>query len=147
MAPKLDDDLIKSLAALVRNGLSLNAAAKVMGLNPRSLLDWVMKGENGDGPEPYASLAIELNKGLGTLEAEAVQSVLGAMRTNDVKAAQFILERRFKDDWGPPRDGTVAIHGDVQVVQIQWPGHDRLARAELEAATAEAIEDAEVIDG
>lgn len=116
-----------------------------MKVQPVSVYEWLAKAEEGDGPEPFATFWFEIGKALGTLEAEAITTVVNAIRRGDVKAAQFLLERRFKDEWGPPGDGKVAVHGDVKVIQIQWPGHDRGPRAANEIAAV--IEDAEVVDG
>ena len=90
------------LAALVRAGNFLSAAAQTLGLSNSTAYGWKKKGE--DGIEPYTEFSVLLAEAEGAAEQVAVQSIRNAMSNKvgayDWKAAAYWLEHVHPERWG-----------------------------------------------
>jgi transposase len=91
---KCTEAVAKKILAAIRAGNFREVAAEFAGIDPGTLMRWMKrKGE------PYRSFRVAL------LEAERASEVLLVKRQmrfaeKDVKANQFLLERKFPERWG-----------------------------------------------
>ncbi len=107
----LDDRKRGLLLTAIRAGNRVPAAARYAGISPKSVAEWIRRGEGRDARpafEPYISFAYEVDRALAHAEIQAVANILRAMPRSPRWAAWW-LERRHPD-WRRPKDrGEAAV--------------------------------------
>lgn len=94
---KLTPEVQRRVLGALRLGLSRSAAAGVGGIAPRTLRDWLTRGERGEAPFDELLEAVETSE--GQAQARLTGGLVKAA-AGDPKVAQWLLERRFPEDWG-----------------------------------------------
>lgn len=94
---KLTPEVQQRVIGALRLGLSRSAAAGVGRIAPRTLRDWLSRGERGEAPFDDLLEAVE------TAEGQAQAKLTGMLlkaASGDPKVTKWLLERRFPEDWG-----------------------------------------------
>lgn len=103
---KLTPELQEALCQLVETGSSPSAAARASGIDPKTLVNWVERGqEAGRGPYYRFYKALMVARGKAEVRMTTIVS-LSAER--DWRAAMAWLERRAPKEWGPQSKTTLA---------------------------------------
>ena len=121
----LTEARVRRMVDLIRRGVPQGAAAGAVGIPRRTLERWLAKGREQDAVEPYKSLADRLQVALD--EFHASRAIIVA-ESRDDRTALEVLRRRFKDDWGDERSGTV-INNNVMNVQVTDAAQELLSAA------------------
>lgn len=99
-------------AALQAAPVSIACAAEQAGICESTYHSWRERGRSGE--EPYATFLERTTRAVRATEAMLVEDIANA-RTGpdkpDWKARAWILERRFRDEWG--KTDRVAVQHDV----------------------------------
>lgn len=119
LTPEVRAKLLRAL----KLGLTRTAAASVAGISGRTLRRWVERGEKGE--EPFADLLEAVEVAEGRAQGRITLGLIKAS-DDDPKIAQWLLERRWPDDW---QKRTTEAH-DVDV-------RDERAASEMMAAADE----------
>jgi transposase len=113
---KLTDDIRDRLAALLRAGVGVDAAAEAVGIAPSTFRAWVQRGER-DGPRdaPYRAFREVVERARGEHEAILVAAMSRAAGRGSWRAAAWVLEREFPERWGPPEHRAAAAPDGLEV--------------------------------
>jgi len=125
--------LIKQAKANVKLGFSYTALAASLNISDDTLYSWFRKAKNPDTVDPiYAQFYAAVKESECELLAQCLESVKASMKS-DVKAAFFMLERRFSSDYAK-KD---SLHVDQKSVNVNV--HTALSADETEAMRASII--------
>jgi len=99
----------KRFCEALRRGLPKRLAAAAAGIGERTYHSWRQRGEAGE--EPYASFMAKVYEVEAELADDLLRSLVGVATGIDegtkdadkIKAAMFLLERRFPRDFGSKR--------------------------------------------
>lgn len=107
----------------LRDGVSVNGAARLAGVDPRRVREWVQKGLEAPDDEPngYTEFAIRVGQARGLLERDLVTSIRKGVGGRDVMRHQWLLERLFADEWIPRKP---EVEQQAQRVVIELKGAD-----------------------
>jgi hypothetical protein len=95
---------IAKICEQVAAGVPQGAASAALGIPKATFQRWLADGRLEGASGPCAELAAGLDRALGRFHASrAVDVVRHAEK--DPRSAMFVLERRFRDDWGDPGRG------------------------------------------
>jgi len=100
---KLDKELIAKLSGLVRSGLSNKDAAKACTLSESSFYAWMKKGREDHEADEISiewMLYWALERAKADLQNDLLASINVAAMKGDWRAAAWLLERRFPEDFG-----------------------------------------------
>ena len=108
---KLTPEVRELVASFVRDGAALDVAAVVAGVHRSTLFDWMRRGraardrvEAGErinaSERRFVDFLDAIDQARADAEASAVQVVRNAIRREDLRAAQWYLERAHPDRWG-----------------------------------------------
>ena len=105
LTPRVHDIVVSA----VRKGAYWSVAAGAAGISQATIYAWISRGklEKAAGSKSrYTRLLDALARAQDELEAElaAKLSSGGDGKYPDWRAQAFVLERRFKDRWGPPKE-------------------------------------------
>lgn len=79
----------------VSQGLSLKSSAAIAGVNPKTVRNWVKRGE--DGEPDYELFALKYHQAMAGIEAQLVTKVAEA---DDWRSASWLLEKRMPKEYG-----------------------------------------------
>lgn len=132
---KFTPEIHRRIIDLVKAGNYIEKAAQSVGISRRTLYEWLAKGRDCEIEEdPFAALYTDWQKAIAHCELRCVALIAKAAET-DVKAAMWLLEHRFPEDWGRHRvEVTGPEEGPVQV-------QHGVRREELRAALKEMDEE------
>jgi hypothetical protein len=100
---KLTDDIRDRLAALLRAGVGVDAAARAVGIAPATYRAWMQRGQcNGDSNAPYRAFRLAVERAYAEHEVMLVAHLNRAVRRRSWRAAAALLERAYQERWGPP---------------------------------------------
>ena len=119
------DEKMSKLGEFMKTGLAFSTACRAAGVHPNTYYLWKKKAEAGD--EPYATSYRKLLEARAQGEAELAQVIVNAAKTDDWKAAAWMLERRNKKTWGK--------NDQISLYQLQK------LKKELTQATDEELEE------
>lgn len=85
------------LKVLLSRGLNRNTACGAVRITPKTMRNWMDRGEKGE--EPFASFALDIAEAESAYEQE-LQDAIKVHAPADYKAAAFLIERRFPKHWG-----------------------------------------------
>lgn len=106
LTPAVQKKIVKALAA----GATHDLAALYAGISRTSFYEWKAKGEAGDPNFTDFSDAIALAEGKGAVELlETIQTAVKDPK--EWRAATWILERRYPDDYGKVRQEITGANG------------------------------------
>ncbi len=130
----LTDELSLEIAGHLINGNSIADAAALAGIGESTYHEWVKRGE--DGESPFAEFAELTRAARADARTRLVKTVVDAGQV-DVKAAQWLLERMDRKNWGRTVD-VKAEHsgpagGPIQTV-IYIPENGRESTGDTTAA-------------
>lgn len=92
--------LIKQAKSNIKLGFSYAALAASLNISDDTLYTWFRKAKDPDTKDPvYSQFYAAIKEGESELLTECLLSVKASMKS-DVKAAFFMLERRFSSDFG-----------------------------------------------
>ena len=98
---KLTPELREELLENIELGMTYKLASQAVGITYRTFRNWVMRGEDAKSGEYFEFVQL-----LGRAHAKGAQSLLMLIRRSandgDARSAQWILERRHREDYGPP---------------------------------------------
>ena len=100
---KLDKDLITKLSEFVRTGLSNKDAAMACGIAESSFYAWMKKGREDHEADEISiewMLYWALERAKADLQNDLLASINVAAMKGDWRAAAWLLERRFPEDFG-----------------------------------------------
>jgi hypothetical protein len=130
-------DRQRAILGALANNHFMPAAAALAGVASQTVYRWIRLGkadmENGIISE-FADFAQKVDQATATGEHNALGVVNNAAKKGDVRAAQWILERRHGDRGWAKKD-TLEIAGDPSqpiVVQLTWPGAPSVVDASSE---------------
>ncbi len=86
------------ICALLGEGVTIATAASLSGISERTYHGWVTRGDAGE--EPYATFFDAATRARGSWKARLIARI---EKTNDWRAAAFLLERSFPDEYGSKR--------------------------------------------
>jgi transposase len=120
----LTPKLAKKLARLVREMGRVEPAARVCGIPPPTVQEWIARGENrhSQGRPPtraYAAFAAAIEKALGEWEQDRLRNIRAAGKAKpELWAADgWQLERRWPDRYG--RRTAVEHTGTITVMEVR----------------------------
>lgn len=102
--PKLTPAVIEQVCNAVRGGNYLDIAASLVGINRRTLHDWLRRGA-AQKSGLYRELSLAVEKALAQAEARDVLRIDKAGEKN-WQAIAWKLERRFPKRWGRRKEGS-----------------------------------------
>jgi hypothetical protein len=148
---KLTPDIIRLVGGALATGTVLDDAAAIAGVAPSTFYEWLRCGRNNGSPLER-ELVAEVDTALARFRSSMTTSI-AAHAANDWRAAGWLLERRFPDEFGPtrrvevggPGGGPVQVDHEIRVLNA-----DRLSDAELEMiaqADRLALGAGDIIDG
>lgn len=114
---KFSPEAVERIVGSMRAGVGLGRAAALEGISVETLRLWRKKGE-ADPEGPYGRLFIEAMKCEAMVDADAERTVHASILGGDVKAAQWRLERKHPDEYGPKQEVKVdaaVVTGDVDM--------------------------------
>lgn len=92
----------------IRRGLTFKQAAAYAGISYSTLNRWRRQGQAEDAPEEFRQFWKAFEQANGEAAFRLVGLIEDAARSGDWKAASWIMERRFANEWGkdanPPTD-------------------------------------------
>ena len=80
--------------------MPLKLAAEDEGIPERTVYEWITQGNQGRQPWAAFAAAVTRAKAVGAKQL----TVRGLAGGKGSAAAQWFLERRYRDDYGPPRE-------------------------------------------
>ncbi len=96
----------------IAQGLSIRAACSIADIHETSYFDWMRRGAEGE--EPFAKFLHAVKKARTVCEVDLVAIIRDAA-PKDWRAAGWMLERRFADDYGRRTEVTGANGGAVKI--------------------------------
>lgn len=96
----LDERTAKRLVDATRKGLPRRVVARLAGISPTTLFNWIRRGRSGESP------FVELVEQLKEAEAygeEALVDLIDEHAKTTWQAGAWRLERRYPDRYGPPK--------------------------------------------
>lgn len=148
---------IKVICAKIEQGVPQSAAAGSIGIPRRTLDNWLAAGRAEGATGIYRDLADAVDRARARFHESRAVAVVEHAKT-DPRSAMFVLERRFPEEWAPPRDG-VTVNVGVLVESAEWkdlcgrivaalaPFPEALAAVAAEIAGAAPAAAAEVVEG
>ncbi len=97
-ACKLDNRVQALICRYIREGLAYEVCAGLAGISKQTFFSWKNRGEAEPG-----SRCGEFTRAVEKANAEAIRTLHNEVKRSDPK---FILERRFRDFYAPPRTRT-----------------------------------------
>lgn len=115
----------KEIVDWVANGNFYEVACMLAGVELETFYRWMEQGKKGSD-EVSQAFYLEVKRAEAKAEAERLQVVLETAETN-WRAAQWLLEKRFPDKWGPRRNRSDArqTKQDREAVRMFYP-HKRI---------------------
>lgn len=90
----------------VTRGLTMKNAAAYGGISYSTLNRWRQRGqESGDADDPFCQFWNRLERAKGEAALRLLNCVNSAAEGGEWKAATWILERRYPEEWGPNATG------------------------------------------
>jgi hypothetical protein len=101
------------IAEALRQGFPFELAAAMGGVTRMTLYNWRRRGERAlevaaqagmavhKREAPFAELAFSIQRALAEWELKQIQAIAEAGK-RDWRAAAWLLERRYPDEYGPP---------------------------------------------
>lgn len=121
---------LEAILEKVRNGVPPQTAAGTLGIPRATWARWLGQGRAEGACEPYKSLADRLDAAVDEWHESRVKLIQVAGE-KDHRAAEWLLERRLRDQYGDPR-GDVNVQVNLAAI-VQSPDwlelRDRLLRA------------------
>ncbi len=127
---KFTPETIGKILTLVRGCVPVSTAARASGISYETLKEWRRRGSS-EPESVYAEFAAAIDEAVASAEVVMVTIVRDAS-TSDVKAAQWMLERRFQGRWSPSSKSKVEA-------KVEHSGSVDLAR--LTEAEADALQE------
>ena len=108
----------RRIVALLQQGVSIATAANLSGICERTYHTWVAKADRGE--EPYASFCIAASRARDSWKARLIRRIEAASR-HDWKAASFLLERQFANEFSPkvPEPEIIYVEREQQETQVE----------------------------
>lgn len=103
---KFAPEVVERIIGSMRAGVGAGRAAEIEGISAETMRLWRRKGE-ADPDGPYGRIAFEAMRCMAQFQGAAERCVNKAVQEGDVKAAQWLLERRVPDEYGPKQSVTV----------------------------------------
>lgn len=122
---KLTPEIAERICSALRIGASIDIAAHHAGVHRDSIYRWLQRGEQ-EFKGAYAAFFEQTQRARADCQISALAIIKKASLAGDVKAAMFLLERRFPGDFGPRNHHQIEARVD-QKVSVED------ARAELES--------------
>lgn len=100
---KLTEDMIQRIASLIRVGNYIEVVCRHVGISRDTYYRWLKEGEkdyNAGRKTLLARFYEEIMKAEADAEIMLVSEIRKKAREGDLKAAMFILQRRFHERWG-----------------------------------------------
>jgi len=100
----LDDRKRDLMLTAIRAGNRVPAAASFVGVSPKSVNEWIRRGEGRDGrprTEPYITFAREVNQAMAHAEVHAVATIWRAMPRSPRWAIWWL--ERTRPEWRRPK--------------------------------------------
>lgn len=111
--PRLAKANREALCENLRVGVPVTTAGTLAGIPKGTLMEWLAKGRDDGAREPYRSLAVDVDLALAEFQASKVKQV-GEAAVKDHRAATWLLERRFPNEFGDPRvQANIAVQVNV----------------------------------
>lgn len=124
---KLDERVAERIVQATRKGLPRRRAARLAGIHPATLFDWLARGRAGE--QPYADFADRIK----SAEIEGEESLVDLLREHAVEtwqAAAWLLERRFPARYSLKQRVSHEVHMTPEQARAKyreltgqdWPG-------------------------
>jgi hypothetical protein len=148
---KYNESVHETIVAAIRKGNAKTTAARLAGIHPDTLWEWINRGKQNPAEYPYfVQLAEDMAQAKAEIDAEMLEHVLAAP-TIDAKhwtAAAWFLERTSPQDFAK-RNKVEIDAGDNPLVQLNQvvlldEGARRQSRELLRAVTGLAAHSADV---
>jgi transposase len=97
---ELDERTAKRLVEATRKGLGRKVAARLAGISPTTLFNWIRRGRKGESP--YVELVAQLKEAEAHGE-ESLVDLIDMHAASTWQAAAWRLERRYPERYGPPK--------------------------------------------
>jgi len=125
---KVPTDILNKICSFIKNGNTVETAARCSGIHRDTFYDWMKRGRAGEDGYKQAAVAVDLALAMG--EAIDVATIRAASATS-WQAAAWRLERRYPKAWGRKDH-----HHIVQERQIAGVDLARISDDELLAILA-----------
>jgi len=115
---KLNEELIKKICNFIRAGNYIETACQAVGIDPSTFYRWRKKGSLEQDSE-QDSLILQFCNAVKEAEAESEVALVLEIRkkaTEDWRAADNILKKRFRERWG---DNLGLTHGGKVEVEVE----------------------------
>lgn len=110
--PKYEPERVKRIVKLLEGGNTRKAAALCSGITQTTFCDWMNR---------HPEFSQQVEEAEARAEAALVRN-LKSMAGMDRLAAQFILERRFHQDWRERKEQQVRVEIDdpLETLESEW---------------------------
>lgn len=114
MATKLNRETIDALVRAFEMGAHFSVASRYAGVSPGTLKKWLQRSEEKDCPKIFKRLRQALEKASVACEMTSLTTIHNARNNGDVRAATWMLERRFSKRWSKESTTKVNVHGTIE---------------------------------
>ncbi len=136
-------ELVEAICARVRIGVPVEAAAASLGVMPATLAAWNERGKRQEAPGACRELLQAVARAEAACQLHLV-ALLQRHARNDWRAAAWLLERRWPDEWGQPHTARCTSTGVAGVARdalgLECPPLDDAAAARLILEAARGLD-------
>src|SRR5215218_2732977 len=97
LTPELEKDLLQNIEL----GMTYKLACEDVGIHYDTFRKWMRKGEDAQSGE-YFAFVVSLARARAKGAKANLMLIRRAANDGDARSAQWILERRHREDYGPP---------------------------------------------
>ena len=133
---KITPELIELARQNVKLGFSYAALAASLNISEDTLYSWFRRARES-GEQPYTSFYAAVREGEAELLTECLESVKASMK-HDVKAAFFMLEKRFSSDYG--KSSQLNINAETRNQNLNLNVNTTMTADELNAIRMKILE-------
>lgn len=102
---KLTPELHKEFVDLIKAGNYIETACVTVGINKSTYYRWLKKADQSNRYDRYKKFQADVEQAMAIAEARDI-IIISIAAEHDWKAAVWLLEHRFTDNWGiPPKGG------------------------------------------
>jgi hypothetical protein len=102
--PKLSRALADTVADIIRAGNWIEEACRSVGISRDTHYDWIKRANGPDTTKLHRYYSDAILRAIPQGETALAAALAKAAQKGNVAAATFLLQRRFPDRWGPPKE-------------------------------------------
>lgn len=119
-----DEGIRQRILDAIRSGSSFADAAVFAGISRRTLNYWMQAGRQESAPDEYRQFMVEVDEAMAAFKVDGVAQMLRIGQDGDWRAINRLMEVRFPDEWGPPKQRLDVGNADGQAFMVATPTFD-----------------------